>query len=230
MNELTAQFLLQSQAFAPLFDLTDTTLVARHEANELLLSALAFLARPGSTARDWLEASGADVPGDGKRAALEVFRHGLAAPAGAVSALSFADGTSGLVDALSGLQEQLTRMQQDIRELKRQRRDGPPTTGKHLPRSVAKLHRPGVKPLRTAPDVSFDKRSGAFVPHCKNAEYAKSGLKHWHADCPNGGPHSAHYCSAVTNTMTLKSLIRPNVSSGSKPASDRQISEKQLIS
>ncbi|KAK3272083.1 hypothetical protein CYMTET_19604 [Cymbomonas tetramitiformis] len=74
MHELRTQFLLQSQAFAPLFDLTDMTVAARHEGNELLLSALTFLARPGSPARDWLEASGSDVPGDGKRAALEVVR------------------------------------------------------------------------------------------------------------------------------------------------------------
>ncbi|KAK3270050.1 hypothetical protein CYMTET_21534 [Cymbomonas tetramitiformis] len=74
MHELRTQFLLQSQAFAPLFDLANMTVEARHEANELLLSALTFLARPGSPARDWLEASGSDVPGDGKRAALEVVR------------------------------------------------------------------------------------------------------------------------------------------------------------
>ncbi|KAK3272082.1 hypothetical protein CYMTET_19604 [Cymbomonas tetramitiformis] len=236
MHELRTQFLLQSQAFAPLFDLTDMTVAARHEGNELLLSALTFLARPGSPARDWLEASGSDVPGDGKRAALEVFlkalgnaalyrdlanslaradqrqgvslltiqarvreqfRHGLKVSGTPISALSFGDGASDLAAALSSLQKQLERMQQDIRDLKRQKREGAPPAGKHLTRSAAKHHRAGVKPLGTAPPVSFDKKSGTFVPHCRNAECAQSGLKHWHAECPNGGPHSAHYCGAV---------------------------------
>ncbi|KAK3268571.1 hypothetical protein CYMTET_22936 [Cymbomonas tetramitiformis] len=297
MHELRTQFVLQSSAFAPLFDLTDMAVEARHEANELLLSALTFLARPGSPARDWLEASGSDVPGDGKRAALEVvrmlqersepfdsfelllavripsskdpdrgirefngllrdvqrshnlpedavkrqflkalgdswlyrdlanslaradqrqgvslltiqarvreqFRHGLKVSDAPVSALSFGDGASDLAAALSSLQKQLERMQQDIRDLKRQKREGPPPAGKHLTRSAAKLHRAGVRPLGTAPPVSFDKKSGAFVPHCKNAVCAQSGLKHWHAECPNGGLHSAHYCSAVEDYET----------------------------
>ncbi|KAK3280027.1 hypothetical protein CYMTET_12117 [Cymbomonas tetramitiformis] len=297
MHELRAQFLLQSQALAPLFDLTDMTVAARHEGNELLLSALTFLARPGSPARDWLEASGSDVPGDGKRAALEVvrmlqersepfdsfesllavripssedpdrdirefngvlrdvqrshnlpedavkrqflkalgnaalyrdlanslaradqrqgvslltiqarvreqFRHGLKVSGTPVSALSFGDGASDLAAALSSLQKQLERMQQDIRDLKRQKREGAPPAGKHLTRSAAKHHRAGVKPLGTAPPVSFDKKSGAFVPHCRNAECAQSGLKHWHAECPNGGPQSAHYCGAVEDYET----------------------------
>ncbi|KAK3250056.1 hypothetical protein CYMTET_40556 [Cymbomonas tetramitiformis] len=297
MHELRAQFLLQSQAFAPLFDLANMTVEARHEANELLLSALTFLARPGSPARDWLEASGSDVPGDGKRAALEVvrmlqersepfdsfesllavripssgdpdrgirefngllrdvqrshnlpedavkrqflkalgnsalyrdlanslaradqrqgvslltiqarvreqFRHGLKVSGTPISALSFGDGASDLAAALSSLQKQLERMQQDIRDLKRQKREGPPPAGKHLTRSAAKHHRAGVKPLRTAPHVSFDKKSGAFVPHCQNAVCAQSGLKHWHAECPNGGLHSAHYCGAVEDYET----------------------------
>ncbi|KAK3283205.1 hypothetical protein CYMTET_9085 [Cymbomonas tetramitiformis] len=297
MHELRAQFLLQSQALAPLFDLTDMTVAARHEGNELLLSALTFLARPGSPARDWLEASGSDVPGDGKRAALEVvrmlqersepfdsfesllavripssedpdrgirefngllrdvqrshnlpedavkrqflkalgnsalyrdlanslaradqrqgvslltiqarvreqFRHGLKVSDTRVSALSFGDGASDLAAALSSLQKQLERMQQDIRDLKRQKREGAPPAGKHLTRSAAKHHRAGVKPLGTAPPVSFDKKSGAFVPHCRNAECAQRGLKHWHAECPNGGPHSAHYCGAVEDYET----------------------------
>ncbi|KAK3282906.1 hypothetical protein CYMTET_9376 [Cymbomonas tetramitiformis] len=297
MHELRAQFLLRSQAFAPLFDLANMTVEARHEANEMLLSALTFLARPGSPARDWLEASGSDVPGDGKRAALEVvrmlqehsepfdsfesllavripssgdpdrgirefngplrdvqrshtlpedavkrqflkalgnsalyrdlanslaradqrqgvslltiqarvreqFRHGLKVSDAPVSALSFGDGASDLAAALSSLQKQLERMQQDIRDLKRQKREGAPPAGKHLTRSAAKHHRAGVKPLGTAPPVSFDKKSGAFVPHCRNAECAQSGLKHWHAECPNGGPHSAHYCGAVEDYET----------------------------
>ncbi|KAK3238394.1 hypothetical protein CYMTET_51589 [Cymbomonas tetramitiformis] len=254
MHELRAQFLLQSQALAPLFDLTDMTVAARHEGNELLLSALTFLARPGSPARDWLEASGSDVPGDGKRAALEVvrmlqersepfdsfesllavripssedpdrgirefngllrdvqrshnlpedavkrqflkalgnsalyrdlanslaradqrqgvslltiqarvreqFRHGLKVSGTPISALSFGDGASDLAAALSSLQKQLERMQQDIRDLKRQKREGAPPAGKHLTRFVAKHHRTGVKPLGTAPPVSFDKKS-----------------------------------------------------------------------
>ncbi|KAK3244966.1 hypothetical protein CYMTET_45446 [Cymbomonas tetramitiformis] len=273
MHELRAQFVLQSSAFAPLFDLTDMAVEARHEANELLLSALTFLARPGSPARDWLEASGSDVPGDGKRAALEVvrmlqersepfdsfelllavripsskdpdrgirefngllrdvrrshnlpedavkrqflkalgdswlyrdlanslaradqrqgvslltiqarvreqFRHGLKVSDAPVSALSFGDGASDLAAALSSLQKQLERMQQDIRDLKRQKREGPPPAGKHLTRSAAKLHRAGVKPLGTAPHVSFDKKSGAFVPHCQNARFYDAGDEH----------------------------------------------------
>ncbi|KAK3279079.1 hypothetical protein CYMTET_13015 [Cymbomonas tetramitiformis] len=260
MHELRAQFLLQSQAFAPLFDLANMTVEARHEANELLLSALTFLARPGSPARDWLEASGSDVPGDGKRAALEVrshnlpedavkrqflkalgnsalyrdlanslaradqrqgvslltiqarvreqFRHGLKVSGTPISALSFGDGASDLAAALSSLQKQLERMQQDIRDLKRQKREGAPPAGKHLTRSAAKHHRAGVKPLGTAPPVSFDKKSGAFVPHCQNAVCAQSGLKHWHAECPNGGRHSAHYCSAVEDYETDCMAVR----------------------
>ncbi|KAK3233054.1 hypothetical protein CYMTET_56623 [Cymbomonas tetramitiformis] len=269
MHELRAQFLLQSQALAPRFDLTDMTVAARHEGNELLLSALTFLARPGSPARDWLEASGSDVPGDGKRAALEVVRmlqersepfdsfesllavripssedpdrgirefngllrdvqrsHNL--PEDAVkrqflkalgnsalyrdlaNSLARADQRQGVSlltiqarmreqfrHGLKSADRQLERMQQDIRDLKRQKREGAPPAGKHLTRSAAKHHRAGVKPLGTAPPVSFDKKSGAFVPHCRNAECAQSGLKHWHAECPNGGPQSAHYCGAV---------------------------------
>ncbi|KAK3277187.1 hypothetical protein CYMTET_14787 [Cymbomonas tetramitiformis] len=43
-------------------------------ANELLYSVLLLLTAPGSPARNWVEASGADVPADGKRATLEVVR------------------------------------------------------------------------------------------------------------------------------------------------------------
>ncbi|KAK3240653.1 hypothetical protein CYMTET_49517 [Cymbomonas tetramitiformis] len=263
MHELRAQFVLQSPAFAPLFDLTDMAVEARHEANELLLSALTFLARPGSPARDWLEASGSDVPGDGKRAALEVVRmlqersepfdsfelllavripsgkdpdrgirefngllrdvqrsHNL--PEDAVkrqflkalgdswlyrdlaNSLARADQRQGvsLLTIQALCRSSVERMQQDIRDLKRQKREGPPPAGKHLTRSAAKHHRAGVKPLGTAPPVSFDKKSGAFVPHCQNAVCAQSGLKHWHAECPNGGRHSAHYCSAVEDYET----------------------------
>ncbi|KAK3276899.1 hypothetical protein CYMTET_15050, partial [Cymbomonas tetramitiformis] len=132
----------------------------------------------------------------------EQFRHGLKVSDTPVSALSFGDGASDLAAALSSLQKQLERMQQDIRDLKRQKREGSPPAGKHLTRSAAKHHRAGVKPLGTAPPVSFDKKSGAFVPHCRNAECAQSGLKHWHAECPNGGPQSAHYCGAVEDYET----------------------------
>ncbi|KAK3280203.1 hypothetical protein CYMTET_11946 [Cymbomonas tetramitiformis] len=43
-------------------------------ANELLYSVLLLLTAPGSPARNWVEACGADVPADGKRATLEVVR------------------------------------------------------------------------------------------------------------------------------------------------------------
>ncbi|KAK3274628.1 hypothetical protein CYMTET_17195 [Cymbomonas tetramitiformis] len=273
MHELRTQFLLQSQALAPLFDLTDMTVAARHEGNELLLSALrrfwlalarllvtglrplgltflemasALPLRCEDPDRDIREFNGLlrdvqrshNLPEDAVKrqflkalgnAALyrdlanslaradqrqgvslltiqarvrEQFRHGLKVSGTPISALSFGDGASDLAAALSSLQKQLERMQQDIRDLKRQKREGALPAGKHLTRSAAKHHRTGVKPLGTAPPVSFDKKSGAFVPHCRNAECAQSGLKHWHAECPNGGLHSAHYCGAVENYET----------------------------
>ncbi|KAK3278889.1 hypothetical protein CYMTET_13203 [Cymbomonas tetramitiformis] len=75
VSELQQLFTLQSPAFAPLFDLdtaADTPVLPA--ANELLYSVLLLLTAPGSPARNWVEASGADVPADGKRAALEVVR------------------------------------------------------------------------------------------------------------------------------------------------------------
>ncbi|KAK3283416.1 hypothetical protein CYMTET_8883 [Cymbomonas tetramitiformis] len=63
-----------SPAFAPLFDLTAVDTPVLPAANELLYSVLLLLTAPGSPARNWVEASGADVPAGGKRATLEVVR------------------------------------------------------------------------------------------------------------------------------------------------------------
>ncbi|KAK3253516.1 hypothetical protein CYMTET_37243 [Cymbomonas tetramitiformis] len=74
VSELQQLFTLQSPAFAPLFDLTAADTPVLPAANELLYSVLLLLTAPGSPARNWVEASGADVPADGKRATLEVVR------------------------------------------------------------------------------------------------------------------------------------------------------------
>ncbi|KAK3283323.1 hypothetical protein CYMTET_8973 [Cymbomonas tetramitiformis] len=74
VSELQQLFTLQSTAFAPLFDLTAADTPVLPAANELLYSVLLLLTAPGSPARNWVEASGADVPADGKRATLEVVR------------------------------------------------------------------------------------------------------------------------------------------------------------
>ncbi|KAK3288818.1 hypothetical protein CYMTET_3716 [Cymbomonas tetramitiformis] len=65
---------MQSQALAPLFELSAANVPVMTAANELLYSVLLLLTAPGSPARNWVEASGADVPADGKRATLEVVR------------------------------------------------------------------------------------------------------------------------------------------------------------
>ncbi|KAK3248958.1 hypothetical protein CYMTET_41596 [Cymbomonas tetramitiformis] len=74
VSELQQLFTLQSPAFAPLFELTAADTPVLSAANELLYSVLLLLTAPGSPARNWVEASGADVPADGKRATLEVVR------------------------------------------------------------------------------------------------------------------------------------------------------------
>ncbi|KAK3240560.1 hypothetical protein CYMTET_49609 [Cymbomonas tetramitiformis] len=74
ISEIKQLFTLQSQAFAPLFELTAADVPVMPAANELLYSVLLLLTAPGSPARNWVEASGADVPADGKRATLEVVR------------------------------------------------------------------------------------------------------------------------------------------------------------
>ncbi|KAK3252226.1 hypothetical protein CYMTET_38469 [Cymbomonas tetramitiformis] len=74
VSELQQLFTLQSTAFAPLFDLTAADTPVLPAANELLYSVLLLLTAPGSPARNWVEASGVDVPADGKRATLEVVR------------------------------------------------------------------------------------------------------------------------------------------------------------
>ncbi|KAK3274843.1 hypothetical protein CYMTET_16982 [Cymbomonas tetramitiformis] len=74
VSEIQQLFTLQSQAFAPLFELTAADVPVMPAANELLYSVLLLLTAPGSPARNWVEASGADVPADGKRATLEVVR------------------------------------------------------------------------------------------------------------------------------------------------------------
>ncbi|KAK3238169.1 hypothetical protein CYMTET_51790 [Cymbomonas tetramitiformis] len=74
VSELQQLFTLQSTAFAPLFDLIAADTPVLPAANELLYSVLLLLTAPGSPARNWVEASGADVPADGKRATLEVVR------------------------------------------------------------------------------------------------------------------------------------------------------------
>ncbi|KAK3270054.1 hypothetical protein CYMTET_21538 [Cymbomonas tetramitiformis] len=74
VSELQQLFTLQSPAFAPLFDLTAADTPVLPAANELLYSVLLLLTAPGSPARNWVVASGADVPADGKRATLEVVR------------------------------------------------------------------------------------------------------------------------------------------------------------
>ncbi|KAK3270134.1 hypothetical protein CYMTET_21457 [Cymbomonas tetramitiformis] len=60
--------------FAPLFDLEDSTLAIRPEANKLLFSTLELIVCPASPAGDWLEASATLHPMDGKRALLELAR------------------------------------------------------------------------------------------------------------------------------------------------------------
>ena len=74
ISELQQLFQRQSHACAPLFDLTATDLSAPPAANEMLYSVLLLLTAPESPARNWVEASGADAPADGKRATLEVVR------------------------------------------------------------------------------------------------------------------------------------------------------------
>ncbi|KAK3276758.1 hypothetical protein CYMTET_15193 [Cymbomonas tetramitiformis] len=74
VTELHLAFVNEDSGFAPLFDLADATLPVRAEANSLLYSALANILDPNSAAGDWLEASGAHFPDDGKRALLEVIR------------------------------------------------------------------------------------------------------------------------------------------------------------
>ena len=74
VSEVQQLFTLQSTAFAPMFDLTAVDTPVLSAANELLYSVLLLLTAPGSPARNWVEASGADVPADGKRATLEVVR------------------------------------------------------------------------------------------------------------------------------------------------------------
>ncbi|KAK3249499.1 hypothetical protein CYMTET_41052 [Cymbomonas tetramitiformis] len=74
VSELQQLFTLQSPAFAPLFELTAADAPVLSAANELLYSVLLLLTAPGSPARNWVEASGSDVPADGKRATLEVVR------------------------------------------------------------------------------------------------------------------------------------------------------------
>ncbi|KAK3271276.1 hypothetical protein CYMTET_20365 [Cymbomonas tetramitiformis] len=74
ISEIQQLFTLQSQAIAPLFELSAADVPVMPAANELLYSVLLLLTAPGSPARNWVEASGADVPADGKRATLEVVR------------------------------------------------------------------------------------------------------------------------------------------------------------
>ncbi|KAK3281315.1 hypothetical protein CYMTET_10886 [Cymbomonas tetramitiformis] len=74
VSEIQQLFTLQSQALAPLFELSAADVPVMTAANELLYSVLLLLTAPGSPARNWVEASGADVPADGKRATLEVVR------------------------------------------------------------------------------------------------------------------------------------------------------------
>ncbi|KAK3283802.1 hypothetical protein CYMTET_8520 [Cymbomonas tetramitiformis] len=74
VSELRGAFLAEHSAFAPLFDLTDATLMVRREANELLFSTLSNLVDPYSAAGSWLEASATAFPDDGKRALLEIIR------------------------------------------------------------------------------------------------------------------------------------------------------------
>ncbi|KAK3283799.1 hypothetical protein CYMTET_8517 [Cymbomonas tetramitiformis] len=74
ISEVQQLFVLQSPAFAPLFKLDDAETPVLPAANELLFSVLLLLTAPGSLARNWVEASGADALADGKRATLEVVR------------------------------------------------------------------------------------------------------------------------------------------------------------
>ncbi|KAK3271118.1 hypothetical protein CYMTET_20517 [Cymbomonas tetramitiformis] len=74
VTELHLAFVNEHTGFASLFDLADASLPVRADANTLLYSALANIIDPNSPAGDWLEASGAHFPGDGKRALLEIVR------------------------------------------------------------------------------------------------------------------------------------------------------------
>ncbi|KAK3253490.1 hypothetical protein CYMTET_37258 [Cymbomonas tetramitiformis] len=71
---LQEAFEAQDALFAPLFDLEDSTLAVRPEANKLLFSTLELIVCPASPAGDWLEASAILHPLDGKRALLELAR------------------------------------------------------------------------------------------------------------------------------------------------------------
>ncbi|KAK3251597.1 hypothetical protein CYMTET_39064 [Cymbomonas tetramitiformis] len=71
---LQEAFEAQDALFAPMFDLEDSTLAVRPEANKLLFSTLELIVCPASPAGDWLEASATLHPLDGKRALLELAR------------------------------------------------------------------------------------------------------------------------------------------------------------
>ncbi|KAK3266604.1 hypothetical protein CYMTET_24778 [Cymbomonas tetramitiformis] len=71
---LQEAFEAEDALFAPLFDLEDSTLAVRPEANKLLFSTLELIVCPASPAGDWLEASATLHPLDGKRALLELAR------------------------------------------------------------------------------------------------------------------------------------------------------------
>ncbi|KAK3233859.1 hypothetical protein CYMTET_55876 [Cymbomonas tetramitiformis] len=67
-------FEAQDALFAPMFDLEDSTLAVRPEANKLFFSTLELIVCPASPAGDWLEASATLHQLDGKRALLELAR------------------------------------------------------------------------------------------------------------------------------------------------------------
>ncbi|KAK3238179.1 hypothetical protein CYMTET_51800 [Cymbomonas tetramitiformis] len=71
---LQEAFEAEDALFAPMFDLEDSTLAVRPEANKLLFSTLELIVSPASPAGDWLEASATLHPLDGKRALLELAR------------------------------------------------------------------------------------------------------------------------------------------------------------
>ncbi|KAK3240871.1 hypothetical protein CYMTET_49323 [Cymbomonas tetramitiformis] len=72
------------------------------------------------------------------------------------------------------------------------------------------LTRPGSAPLPTGGNISqkvftkkvaFDKRNASFVPFCKHSACEKSNAKHWHRDCPHGGPRAEsgqNFCDPIS--------------------------------
>ncbi|KAK3242290.1 hypothetical protein CYMTET_48010 [Cymbomonas tetramitiformis] len=197
---LRTAFTTEEAAFGTLFDLEDATLLVRAEADRLLFSTLELIIHPTSPAADC--SSSGSCNGRATKCYSQHSASGTAngfAVTEEVSAHAYSE-KSDFKLMFSGVQDMLYDMKREIKSIntRMDATKGFTPRGEKYGRGP-KRFRVGAEPLAHGGNtsqstvnkkVAFHKGTGEFVPLCRNGTCAAAGAKHWHRDCPHGGPNT----------------------------------------